>query len=88
MAKTIVHTAHARQKYQILKRHACVITEEAVMETVEEPDSLREGRRNRLIAQRAVNREHVLRVIYEKQGNTIVIIAFYPARRERYEGEL
>jgi hypothetical protein len=88
MAKTIVYTAHARQKYQILKRHACVITEEAVMKTVEEPDSHWEGRRSRLIAQRAVNREHVLRVLYEKQGNTIVIITFYPARRERYEGEL
>jgi len=88
MAKTIVYTAHARQKYQILKRHACVITEDTVLKTVEEPDNIREGRRNRLIAQRAVNKEHVLRVIYEKQGDNIIIITFYPARRERYEGEL
>jgi uncharacterized DUF497 family protein len=71
-----------------LKRHACVITEEAVLKTVEEPDSVREGRRSRLIAQRAVNKEHVLRVIYEEQGDSIIIITFYPARRERYEGEL
>jgi len=62
--------------------------EEAVLKTVEEPDSVREGRRSRLIAQRAVNNEHVLRVIYETQGDSIIIITFYPARRERYEGEL
>ena len=88
MTKTIVYTAHARQKYQILKRHGCVITEEAVLKTVEEPDSVRDGRRNRFIAQRVVNTEHVLRVIYEEQGDSIVIITFYPARGERYEGEL
>jgi uncharacterized DUF497 family protein len=88
MAKTIVYTAHARQKYLILKQHACVITEEAVMKTVEAPDSVREGRRNRRIAQRAVNKEHVLRVIYANKGDSIGIITFYPARRERYEGEL
>lgn len=56
--------------------------------TVEEPDSVKEGRRDRVIAQRAVDAEHLLRVIYEERGENIVIITFYPARRERYENLL
>jgi hypothetical protein len=85
---SIVYTAHARRKFKILKSHDCIISEDEVMKTVEEPDNVSEGRKNRLIAQRAVYNEHILRVIYEKNGDTIVIITFYPARRERYEGQL
>jgi uncharacterized DUF497 family protein len=84
----LVYTTHARQKFQILERHDCIFTEDAIRKTVEEPESVRDGSRNRLIAQRAVNKRHLLRVIYEKQGDDIIIITFYPARRERYEGEL
>jgi len=29
--------------------------------------------------------EHVLRVVYEEKDNEIVVVTFYPARRERYE---
>jgi uncharacterized DUF497 family protein len=68
--------------------HNCTITEEEVKKTVEEPDSVKEGRRERMIAQRVVNKEHLLRVIYEKRRDDIVIITFYPARRERYENQL
>jgi uncharacterized DUF497 family protein len=84
----LVYTTHARQKFEILERHDCIVTEDAIRKTVEEPESIRDGRRNRLIAQRAVNKGHLLRVIYEKQEDDIIIITFYPARRERYEGEL
>ena len=84
----VAFTSHARQKFQILKRHNCTITEEEVKKTVEEPDSLKVGRRGRVIAQRIVGKEHLLRVIYEKKRDDIIIITFYPARRERYENQL
>jgi hypothetical protein len=85
---SVTFTSHAKQKFYILMRHSCTITEEEVKRTVEEPDSLKEGRRGRMIAQRVVDREHLLRVIYEKRGADIVIITFYPARRVRYENQL
>ena len=84
----VVFTSHAKQKFLILSRHNCTITEEDVKKTIEEPDSLKEGMNNRMIAQRAIDEEHLLRVIYEKRGDDIVIITFYPARRERYENQL
>ena len=84
----VVFTSHARQKILILRRHNCTISEEEVKKTIEDPDSLKEGMNNRMIAQRAVDEEHLLRVIYEKRGDDIVIVTFYPARRERYENQL
>jgi hypothetical protein len=64
------------------------MSEEEVKKTIEEPDSLKEGRNNRMIAQRAIDEEHLLRVIYEKRRDDIVIVTFYPARRGRYENQL
>ena len=52
------------------------------------PDSVKEGRNNRMIAQRAVDKEHLLRVIYEKRRDDFVIVTFYLARRERYEDQI
>ncbi len=63
----VAFTSHARQKFQILRRHKCIITEGEVKKTVEEPDSVKEGRRERMIAQRVVDKEHLLRVIYENK---------------------
>ena len=84
----VVFTSHARQKILILSRHNCTISEEEVKKTIEDPDSLKGGMNNRMIAQRAVDEEHLLRVIYEKRGDDIVIVTFYQARRERYENQL
>ena len=84
----VVFTSHARQKILILRRHNCTISEEEVKKTIEGPDSVKEGRNNRMIAQRAIDEEHLLRVIYEKRRDDIVIVTFYPARRERYENQL
>jgi hypothetical protein len=42
----------------------------------------------RMIAQRRINERHVLRVIYRQEGEDLVVITFYPGRRERYEAEL
>jgi len=33
-----------------------------------------------------LNKKHVLRVVYEKVGDRKLVVTFYPARRERYEG--
>jgi len=38
-----------------------------------------------MIAQKVIDDEHVLRVVYEIEGDEIVIVTFYPGRRKRYE---
>ena len=65
-----------------------MVRKEDVIKTVKEPEKVEKGRKGRMIAQRTIDVEHVLRVVYEEKDNEIVVITFYPARRERYEGQL
>lgn len=48
------------------------------------PDSVVEGSWGRKIAQKSLN-GYVLRVIYEKAENIIVVVTTYKAKSERYE---
>ncbi|MCD6247241.1 MAG: DUF4258 domain-containing protein [Candidatus Diapherotrites archaeon] len=60
------------------------ISEALVIETLKRPKVLIEGYAGRKIAQRKLN-SYVLRVVFEKKRNEIVVITVYKARRERYE---
>ena len=81
----IQFTNHARQKTSILERHGFRITEADIINVLERPESTRVGHSNREIAQAPIDERHVLRVVYEKDGETKRVITFYPSRRERYE---
>ena len=61
-------TNHARDKFLILERHNFRIEEETVIKTVEEPENVKSGRKSRLIAGRAIDENHLLRVVYENKG--------------------
>jgi hypothetical protein len=69
-------TQHAKDKFDVLKRHGFEVTPRQV--EVE----------GRFIAQKGVTERHVLRVVYRQEGESRVVITFYPGRRERYEAEL
>ena len=79
---------HAKIKLEILNKHSVKLTEADVKETVKNPDLVLDGRNNRIIAQRIIDDEHMLRVIYEKNKDNIKIITFYPTRRYRYESKI
>lgn len=68
----IIFTKHARNKFEILKRHKFLIAEGQVLKTVEKPDLIDKSRLPLLIAQRKIDRHHVLRVVYKQEfGITI-----------------
>ena len=81
----IIFTKHARDKFKILKRHKFLVAERQVLETIESPDIIDNSRRPLLIAQRKIDRIHVLRVVYKKENGTIKIITFYPGRIKHYD---
>ncbi len=81
----IVFTRHARNKFEILKRHKFLVSERQVIKTIEKPDLIDYSRFPLLIAQRKFDKEHVLRVVYKKEDGVIKIITFYPGRKEHYE---
>ena len=81
----IGYTRHAREKFEVLKRHGFEVTSDQVEETVLNPERVISQPGDRFIAQKGISERHVLRVVYREEGETRVVITFYPGRRERYE---
>jgi len=81
----IIFTKHAKNKFEILKRHKFLITEQQVIEALENYDLIDKSRPPLLIAQRKIDKNYVLRVVYKKEGNISKVITFYPGRIKQYE---
>jgi len=79
-------TDHAMRKFEILKRLGFSVAMSEVVRVVESPERVDVGWKGRFIASARLNREYVLRVVYEEVGDRKVVVTFYPARRIRYEG--
>jgi hypothetical protein len=80
--KTIKFTPHAKEKLNRLVKMQ--VTEEKVVETIQNPESLEAGYFGRKFAQSSLTSELVLRVVYEETNNRVLVITVYPAKRERY----
>ncbi|NJL39693.1 MAG: DUF4258 domain-containing protein [Leptolyngbyaceae cyanobacterium RM2_2_4] len=83
--KEVRFSDHARLKMEILANHSLAIAPEFVIETVRSPDKLETGEENKLIAQKCLDENLVLRVVYREFNTFILIITLYPGRRSRYE---
>lgn len=83
--KKVNFTNHARLKIDLLKKHGVEIEEDFVRKTVIKPDNIEEGYKGRLITQKELDEDHVLRVVYEEEADKIIIITLYPGRKKRYE---
>jgi hypothetical protein len=70
---------------EILASHEISINRNLVIETVRSPDRLETGEDDKLIAQRRLDENLVLRVVYREFNIFILIITLYPGRRSRYE---
>jgi len=84
----IASTRHAEEKFELLKRHGFEVTRKQVEETLTGPDIVIHQAKGRVIAQKGISERHVLRVIYRQEGEDLVVITFFPGRRERYETKL
>ena len=60
----IIFTKHSKNKFRILKKHKFFITEKQVLKTIETPDLIDNSHLPLIIAQRKIDRDHVLRVVY------------------------
>jgi len=70
---------------QILASHEISIDRNFVIETVRSLDKLETGEVDKLIAQKRLDENVVLRVVYREFNAFILIITLYPGRRSRYE---
>lgn len=80
-------TEHAREKIWILRRHSFEISEKDVLDVINNPDIIDYSRLPLLIAQKDMDKSHVLRVVYKIKDNVKIIITFYPGRKKQYGEE-
>jgi predicted glycosyltransferase len=73
---------HSREKIERLRHLG--ITEEMVSSVVLNPESVEASYFNRRVAQAALTRNLVLRVVFEEINNTLLVVTVYPASRRRY----
>jgi hypothetical protein len=77
-------TKHATDKFTLLKKYGFELEEKQVIETVLLPERLDE-KGAQFFATKAISGRHALRVVYECRKDFLVVITFYPVRRERYD---
>lgn len=82
-ASKVKFTRHAIEKFKAVKRYGFEIDKGQVIETVLNPEHL-DKRDYQYFAVKVIDSEHGLRVVYEKRKDYLVVITFYPVRRERY----
>jgi len=64
------------------------VTEETLIQIINEPDEIVSGRGNRLVAHKVLDDDHMLGVVHEESAHEVQMITFYRAKRERcYGGE-
>lgn len=87
MSKPIRFTKHARQKFDDLAEIGFIVTEEQVIDVLQNPESIDQDV-SPPIAQKALTKRHLLRVVFVEDEDEIRVITFYPGRRNRYEDEV
>lgn len=81
----IIFTKHAQDKFGVLKRHKFILKKKDVLMVVTNPEKIDYSRTPLIIAQRKIDKSHVLRVVYKQEKDDLKIITFYPGRAEQYE---
>lgn len=77
-------TKHALDKFDLLKQYGFVISKGQVIDTVFNPE--RAGTKDgQFLVTKTASDKHAIRVVYELIKGFLVIITFYPVRRERYD---
>ncbi len=84
----IIFTEHAELKFKDLEKQGFKIAKGQVEDAINMPQDIIESAKGRLIAQRAIDETRMIRVIYEKEEDSIRVITFYPTRRRRYGSQV
>ena len=82
-ASKVKFTKHAVAKFEVVKHYGLEIDKGLIIETVLNPGRL-DKRDNQYFAVKVIDSKYALRVVYEKRRGYLVVITFYPVRRERY----
>jgi hypothetical protein len=85
MAKEIQFSNYALLKIELLASHGIIVSTDLIVEAIRTPDKLELGQAGKFTAQKGLNEDLVLRVVYREYAEIILVITLYPGRRSRYE---
>jgi len=81
----IIYTKHAINKFTDLKKLGIIVKKKDIRKIIENPDNIdMDTDPPKIIATGNFGKEHILRVVYRNDGDIIITITFYPARKGRY----
>jgi hypothetical protein len=83
--KEIRFSDHAKLKIDILANHGVTLVQESIIDTIRKPDKIEKLPEQKIIYQRKLNENLVLRVVCREVSAFILVITLYPGRRSRYE---
>lgn len=84
MEKEIRLSEHAIAKLQVLQELGISLTTEFIEEIIRSPDQLEIEEDDKRIAQKQLDDQRVLRVVYREFAAFILVITLYPGRKSRY----
>ena len=85
MSVIIEFSEHSMVKIELLKNHGLEISKSMIEDIIRFPDKMEKSYKDRFIAQKGLDDEHVIRIVYETIREKIRVITLYPGRRIRYE---
>jgi hypothetical protein len=85
MLKELRFSDHALFKIDLLSQRGIVIHQDFVIDTIQSPDRQELGEGEKITAQKKLDENLVLRVVYREYEAFILVITLYPGKRSRYE---
>ena len=76
-------TKHVREKFEFMKRYGFEIYKGRVIDAIQNPARV-DRKDTQYFAIRAMDTKYALRAVYERRKDYLIVITFYPVRRERY----
>jgi len=85
MSKEIRFSNHGLSKFDVVNEQGFDIGWEFVIENIQSPDRQEQKEGEKTIAQKRLNENLVLRVVYREFEAFILVITLDPGRKSRYE---
>ena len=76
-------TKHVIEKISLMKKYGFSVDQEKIISTIKKPIK-KEIKNETFIATSILDKTHVLRVVYRKEDDIIIIITIYPGRIKSY----
>lgn len=84
----ITFTRHAKDKFPILKELGWRLTQVQIKKTIKQPKWRGSSRFGQETAMSLLDKKHILRVIFNRESDRIIVVTFHVARRGKYESTI